>query len=290
MSSMINVEKASLNLGEISKPATKLVEAIASAIGTVYEPTRKRRDARAEADAKLIAAQGEIDLADLRERAGLRQQHVEIRRQNNLELIEAKAIAMLPSAVSEEPVDPDWVFTFTEECKDTSNDDIQTLWARILAKEVEAPGSCSRRALRIVKLMERYDAALFSTLASLVFTCANLTFAILLKDGLQSYEVDEGGLAQLADLGLVLQQTAFQRQLGIARGISLKYFGAEYSVLELPEGKQQVAVPFLCFTRCGAELLHVCTPAANAAYRDAVLALLRDEYKLTISLRSASPI
>jgi hypothetical protein len=36
------------NIGDLSKPATVLVEKICNAVGVVYEPTRIKRKARAE--------------------------------------------------------------------------------------------------------------------------------------------------------------------------------------------------------------------------------------------------
>ena len=61
-----------VNIGEISKPATVLIEKVSSAIGVLYEPTRIRKEAEAKADAALIEAQSRIVIGDMERRAMVR--------------------------------------------------------------------------------------------------------------------------------------------------------------------------------------------------------------------------
>ncbi|MGH7288756.1 MAG: hypothetical protein ACREI8_12130, partial [Myxococcota bacterium] len=56
-------------LGDLSKPATVLIEKVSNAIGAVCEPWLIRREAKAQVDAALILAQGEIEVTELRQRA-----------------------------------------------------------------------------------------------------------------------------------------------------------------------------------------------------------------------------
>ena len=43
-----------INLGDLAKPATSLIEKISDAAGVLYEPARIRKKAEAEADAEII--------------------------------------------------------------------------------------------------------------------------------------------------------------------------------------------------------------------------------------------
>ena len=56
----------------LSKPVCKLVDAIRDGAGVLYEPTKIRKKALAEADATLIYTQAEIDQSDLLRRAAFR--------------------------------------------------------------------------------------------------------------------------------------------------------------------------------------------------------------------------
>ena len=49
-----------IDLGKLSKPISKLIEAVSQGIGTLYEPTKIRRKAKAQADAALIKAEADI--------------------------------------------------------------------------------------------------------------------------------------------------------------------------------------------------------------------------------------
>ncbi len=61
-----------VNLGELSKPATVLIEKTSKAVGTLYEPVQIKRVAKAEAEATIIKAEYEIEITDLHRRAASR--------------------------------------------------------------------------------------------------------------------------------------------------------------------------------------------------------------------------
>ena len=85
-----------INLGELSKPATILVEKVCNAVGVIYEPTQIKRKARAEAEAEKIKTLARIELNELEHRALERFVHQEARKQENIEKITAQAASELP--------------------------------------------------------------------------------------------------------------------------------------------------------------------------------------------------
>ncbi len=163
------VASLKINLKNLSEPVTKLINAVSKAIGTVYEPTRIVREAKATAEASLILAQGEIEKQELLLRAAHRLAFVETRRQQIIEAITNQAVAALPNAVSKDPVSEDWMVQFFDNCKDVGETELQALWARILAGEVTQPHSFSRRTLGTLKLMHRDEAVWFTDLCCLGF-------------------------------------------------------------------------------------------------------------------------
>ena len=58
--------------------------------------------------------------------------------------------------------DPDWTARFFNEVQDVSSDEMQKIWARVLAGEVETPGRTSLRTLSILRDMSQKDAEKFS--------------------------------------------------------------------------------------------------------------------------------
>ena len=197
-----------IDLRALSEPACKLIDAVCNCIGTLYEPTRIRRKAKAEADAALILAGADAERQALLKRAAHRLAIQEVRRQKNLESIISQAIESLPGTVSKEPVDSDWVSRFFEECKDVSNEELQKIWAKILASEVAKPNSCSRKTLSILKDLTPIDATIFENFCSLAWNISGYYFfcydkGIRATSQLEKYGVDYGQLLHLENLGLI---------------------------------------------------------------------------------------
>lgn len=75
-------------------------------------------------------------------------------------VIESAMILGDKEVIDHEP-DPDWVASFFDHIKDIHSEDLQTIWARILAGEIEQPGRTSLRTLSVLKSMTQSEALLF---------------------------------------------------------------------------------------------------------------------------------
>lgn len=67
------------------------------------------------------------------------------------------------------PLDPDWWAAFWAGAENVTNDEMQGVWARILAGECATPGSFSLRTLALVRVLSRTDAAAFEKWAARAF-------------------------------------------------------------------------------------------------------------------------
>ncbi len=177
----------------VSIPAIdKLVDHVASGIGSVagamLAPWRAEREARA----KQIAAEGEARTlliqataqAEAREillsrdgpvsgtlnisdRVRQRIQFQERKRQENIESVVRQAAKQLGhKAVADEEPDHDWTARFFSSVQDVSSQEMQALWARVLSGEVERRGSTSVRTLEILRNLDQATAKLFRRLCS----------------------------------------------------------------------------------------------------------------------------
>ena len=61
-------------------------------------------------------------------------------------------------------MDNDWTVNFFDKCRIVSDDDMQTLWSRILAGEANSPGSYSKRTVNFVSEISKEEADLFTSL------------------------------------------------------------------------------------------------------------------------------
>ncbi|MDE0078626.1 MAG: DUF2806 domain-containing protein [Caldilineaceae bacterium] len=125
--------------------------------------------AQAEVRSKLIspqaALQGEVTIGELIEQ---RVQFQEEKRQANIVSVVAQAARELGDReVQDHEVDHDWTARFFNDVQDVSSEEMQQLWGKILAGEVERPGSTSLRTLRVLKDMNQHVARIFRWFCSL---------------------------------------------------------------------------------------------------------------------------
>jgi Protein of unknown function (DUF2806) len=96
-----------INLGELSKPATVLIEKVSNAVGILYEPRRIRKRAEAEAEADKVKGLASIELNEIQQRAINRLVHQETRKQENIEAITAQAAESLDKDANPEELEED---------------------------------------------------------------------------------------------------------------------------------------------------------------------------------------
>ena len=141
--------KAIINFGDLSKPITALIEKIASGTGVLYEPTRIKRKAIAEAEAKKIHALVDTEIHDIQKRALERFVREETIKQQNIESITEKTFEKLEDNAKPEEIENDWISNFFDKIKFISDDEMQDLWAKLLAGEEISLESTLRELLSL---------------------------------------------------------------------------------------------------------------------------------------------
>ncbi|MCY4185806.1 MAG: DUF2806 domain-containing protein [Rhodobacteraceae bacterium] len=129
-------------------------------------------------------------------------------------VVQKAAKELEDKVVPDQETEHDWTAKFFNSVKDVSSEEMQILWAKILAGQVERPGSSSLRTLGILQEMDRNTAELFEKFCSM---CMFLQFSKSdLYDGrvcslgknaghnsLESFGLDFGRLNQLQEYGLI---------------------------------------------------------------------------------------
>ena len=149
---------------DLGKPFDTLVKKIADGVGALYEPRRIKNVAKAEAEAEKIKAASDIEITDLHIRAEQRRIKEEARHQKNMEDITAKAGPHLNEDANPDAMDDDWVANLFDKCRIVSDDEMQSLWARVLAGEANTPGTYSKRTVNLLSDLDKSDADLFTQL------------------------------------------------------------------------------------------------------------------------------
>jgi hypothetical protein len=265
------------------RAAEKLADTVRHVVDLVVGPDRIRAKAQADADAMVILAEAKTKIGDIETRAIARTLKRETRRQNNIEGITSKAIKALPppEMVSEQPVDQDWIARFFEGCQDVGNEQMQQIWARILAGEVARPGSFAPRTLSIVHDLTTTDATLFASLCN--FTWDAPGSGILVSKGIIATVLDQNA-PYILDGGLNFDALSHLSSLGLiefqpARGMILSNLGSEFLIsycgkpYKLKASREGMALPvgYVLLTMAGKELGGIAIRQRNDQFEKATL-------------------
>ncbi len=252
-----------IDFGSISKPATVLIEKVSDAVGGIFKPTQIVRVAKAEAEAKKIAAIAGMEISEIQQRGLQRFIKEEEKKQLNMESITKRAIPLLGEKAKPENIEQDWLTNFFDKCRLISDDEMQLLWARILAGEANAAGQFSKRTINLLGSMDKQDATLFTKLCG--FNWMIIDYVPLIFDiNLEIYSkngINFSILKHLDSIGLLsydyiggYQKTRLPKQVPVI-------YQNNMFLLELPlENNNNLLVGNVMLTSVGQQLANICSP------------------------------
>jgi hypothetical protein len=293
---------------ESAKFLSKLLDSVGDAIGLIYRPIHIKMMAKAQVTVAITKAKGDADVAKIqaategdvevirinqrdaireaRDRAKERVTRQEERRQNNLEAITIKAALEEPDSVSEEPVEPDWLSQFINQAQDVSDEDMQTIWGRILAGEVAEPGTYSLRTLAFLKMLRKKDAELITRFCSMVWLVDGYPVPIVPHRDQWPEEFltlfPSQALEHLDHIGFIKSSSgpALIIDFDVYKLVMLEYFGEQFPMhWKLTHVPSQRTSTFpigpAMLTDIGNELVPIAGGEPNLAYRVQAISLFQ---------------
>ena len=257
-------ENPLVSLGELTKPINTLVERASDAVGGLCRPWQIRRVARADADSALIHAESELRITELHKQAFCRFLEEEAVKQSNMENILSKAIPGVDQENAKpEDIQRDWFANFFDKCRIVSDEDMQNLWASILAGEANNPGSFSRRTVNLMADLDKSDAELFESLCRFVWISGTEYYPLVFDVQHDIYNrqgINFNSIGHLESLGLV-------RFNGIT-GFSVDeeswpvdlFYHRRHMLLKPQDGTERYRLEMgkVLFTQVGEELSRIC--------------------------------
>ena len=252
-----------VNIGELSKPATVLVEKISEAVGGIFKPYQIVRVAKAEAQADRLRAEGRIEISDLQRKAFHRFLNEEASKQKNIEEITQKALPLLKEDSRPAEIEIDWLVSFFDRCRLISNDEMQSLWSRVLAGEANSPASYSKRTLSFLTGLDKREADTFTRLCGFAWDIGGLVPFIYLghpdfsfPDIYEKNQINERGLSDLESIGLI-QLTDGRFEVRVPRKRA-SYFDRQVSLRLRDSDKIVLPIGRVRLTKVGKELAPIC--------------------------------
>lgn len=268
-----------ISFGDLTKPATVLIEKISDAIGVVFEPKRIKRKAEAEAVATRIKKLAELDLRDeIEQRAISRLLIEETKKQENIEYITYEALNNLNEDAKPEDIEDDWISHFFEKCKIVSDNEMKNLWSRVLAGEANNPGSFSRRTVEFIATLDKKDANDFTNLCRYILTSGMPILLIpeIKSDYFESKSIHFNFLAHMEDIGLIKFFPIADYMLpGQKKFISCQYGSKLFKFEFAKDSGNDFVTGKAKLTRLGEELSTI----SGATIDETFLSYLKEEYE-----------
>ena len=213
----------------LSQPLTKLVETVSGGLDTLYKPWHLKRMAKARAEEiKLISEaitqnamlpinyqHGNVgidstDVPNLLARTQQRLLQDEVKKQQNMDAVVANAVEELRTKekVSETPVDEDWSTRFRNIAKDVSSEEMQLIWGKVLAGEVEEPGSFSMRTLETIRNLSKAEASKFQKIIPFVIWIKEKYFISSQASIIKKYGIEYSDILVLSECGLIVESAS----------------------------------------------------------------------------------
>lgn len=304
----------------LAKGAQKLLDTIALGVGKFCEPWHVQRMATAKAKEIEIISDaisqniclpisynnGEIhinaeDANQLATRAQNRALYQEMRKQQNIENVIAKAYNELKGVdvVSEKPVAPDWVNEFFNRVANISNEQMQTLWAKLLAGEVQQPGQFSMRTLGTLKNLSQEEATLFSRITPYILRnnpAANepeKAYFLINDDNLQNkYGITFSQIMRLSEAGLFYTNGSVRFGINIQPEETTVISGVQKAIYIKNTRANLIGLDYMVYplTESGIELYKVAFSSEKGDYNDYLESCLQSMKRRGFGDFSAEPI
>lgn len=293
------------DLTGLSKPLKKLISVVADGVGALTKPYFIRKNADARAYEINVIAQAvrdnqkelkAIDYSsdniamqalsvpliqaelDINARAKNRIEYQEQKRQRNIEDITQKAANQLRSEadVSDEPVNEDWTTRFFDYAQDVSDEEMQNLWAQILAGEVKKPKSYSLRTLELLRSLRKEEAEAFTKFAKHRITAGENCFIYNPDKG--SYLKENLGIEftdrlLLSELGLISTENELEWSIDATKDTAIDFilhYGNKSIILNRKPNTPKQALRVLLFTNIGKELAQLVDLEFNENYMNKI--------------------
>lgn len=262
--------------GSMVEPITKLIECINGALGKTFEPRQIKKKTEAEAeritilseklrencDIPIVIKNDEISLStpdydEFLKRTQNRMAYQELKKQQNIEIVANKAAAVLADeeAVTSETVDQDWLLRFFNTVEDVGNEEMQEIWARLLAGEVKKPGTFSLRTLETLRNMTHEEAVAFEKLCSHCIFISHTRCVFRDENYSKQFNIPLELIIKMSECGLVTFESFLTINIEVTAGAALLASTDDYTMaVETTQKKTPLQIGMYPLTESGIEL------------------------------------
>ncbi len=196
-----------LNLDGVTDVVNNLIDKISSAVGWIATHDTPKRIARRQ----YVDDIQSLDLDPLEKAAKISRASQDIKQYCNQYRAVSSAAGLLTPAARPQDVEDEWINSFMDKVRLISSDELQAIWARILAEECEAPGTVPLQLLHILSILPKHLAEAFQRLCRFAFVFESETHLLIQTSNMEFYNkygLTFSDIQNLSAIGLITQSDA----------------------------------------------------------------------------------
>ncbi|WP_233900531.1 DUF2806 domain-containing protein [Tenacibaculum piscium] len=225
-----------------------------------------------------------IENSDIIERTENRLNYQATKKQLNIENIAAIAANELKDEkpIDNEPLDEDWTTRFFNIAEDISSEEMQALWARILAGEIKKPKSYSLRTLDLLKNLSKDEAESFMKFGQAKVSSGDKKFIYNPKGELleKEFNITFEDVLLMKELGLIVSEKNLEISLNPTQQNKQTVFficGSKCIVFNRNNNTSKQGIEVLAFTKTGTELSELIIQEPNITYLESICSKFKHE-------------
>lgn len=194
-----------------------------------------------------------------------------------------KAQAFLENSANPQEIELDWLEFFFEKAKLVTNNDMQLIWARLLAEEANMPGKIHLSLLQSISVMRYEQADFFCNISRFALRAykkdiiSPLIFISTNREAYNDSNINPSKLKELERLGLIEcdfnQEYIFERKMEFVSGNKV------LTVYGDPSNEQKIKAGNVIFTEDGKALYDI-IDSSYKKHRDDIFGFIVNKFKI----------
>lgn len=209
----------------------------------------------------------------------------ELRKQKNLEQIFEKTEKALENEQAEsqknfsQPLNEDWLSYYIEGASKISDEQVQDLWAKILAGEIITPKTFSKRTLDVLLRLSSEEAKLFEKICGYVVEIGN-NVVIINEEKLNSPDYFTYlEIMRLGECGLINTSNTSSLNANVNPTGKFAIIYGNDTIIGESTRQESIHLPIYPLTVTGIELSKIVSPTRKYDYLRSLTQYLKDKYK-----------
>ena len=234
----------------------KIIDKVSDAVGWTVMP-KGTKQYQLEAEKYLIdKIKNNPSMPDLAKAATISNARKIIKNYQNQRNIFSMALDFINDSAEPERVSHDWLAFFFDSAKNISEEDVAIIWGKLLAKEINIPGTVSKSLIHILSIIDYKDALTFQKLASFTVEISGEYYLILFTDRFndiyKNYGLTPFDIISLEETGLIQSSYGYY-SASLENDEKVMYFDSEIDL----KGSTNINTGNILLTTSGVELMSV---------------------------------